>query len=388
MPEERVPTIPRLPGLDGLRAIAVVLVTGFHLETKRFMPGGFIGVDLFFVLSGFLISTLLISEYQRDGRIDLPAFYARRLRRLLPAFVLTLVLVLALSFLVFEPNSRFFRSLDAMTFSVVGAFTYVFNWLPSLRFPYMGPLVHLWSLAVEEQFYLLWPAALFFCLRRSNWRSVLRRVLPITILVSLSIPFWYWNWDWRRLYYSSDYRAHAILAGALLAVLRSDESLRVRWSESKLLRPMTILSCVYLLGVTLTADIDSAPMYVGGFAGVVLASAVLIFSTVESRPDELGRRFLESPALVWIGHRCYGFYLFHMPIMVASYSLDLTLIEQLLWVMGLTLLLTEASYRYVERPIIERRGPSLGELMAPPRPIRALSALLHTGISGLLRYRR
>lgn len=359
----------RLPGLDGLRALAVALVVAFHLQTKAWLPGGFVGVDLFFVLSGFLITTLLLEERRASGRIDLGAFYVRRLRRLMPAFVATLALVVVVTLGGLAPGTTPLSpgapDLDALSRSVLAALVYGFNWVVALGLPHVEAMVHVWSLSIEEQFYLLWPLALIGLRAKAEWRRTTRRALAAAILLSLSIPFWHWDWDWRRLYYASDYRAHAMLAGCLLAVLRSDPETRRRMADSPLLRPAAALSALYLGAVALSADLDSSWLYLGGLAGVALASAVVILWAVESRPEERARRLLDSPPLVWLGRRSYGVYLYHLPLLIWSDPLELSVGAQAVFVCGATLLLAELSWRGLERPILAggARRPGL----SPPR---------------------
>jgi peptidoglycan/LPS O-acetylase OafA/YrhL len=346
----------RFPGLDGLRAIALLAVLFFHLDTKPYIPGGFVGVDLFFVLSGFLITTLLDREFQAHGKIDLMAFYTRRLRRLVPALVVALVLVIGVSLYVIPVDSRLHPELETLNYSILGALAYGFNWLVAFDLPFMRALIHVWSLSIEEQFYLLWPP-LYLALRHKGVAPRrLRQFLIAAIVLSLSIPFWYWDWDWKRLYYGSDYRAHALLAGCLLASIRGDATLRSSLAQSPLLAPIAAASVGVLMAIAATAKLHTGLLYMGGFAIVVAASAILVFWAVETPRTHPALRFLESKALVWLGRRSYGAYLFHMPLVIWTRRLDLPVWEQVVGVCLATLLLTEFSYRVIERPIMERRA--------------------------------
>lgn len=350
-------------GLDGLRAIAVLSVVAFHLETKRWVPGGFIGVDLFFVLSGFLITALLISEYDRTGRIDLRGFYLRRMRRLLPALVLTLVIVSLIGLVVLDPSSRNHPSPELYARSVIGALLYGFNWIVALGASYMHSLIHLWSLSIEEQFYVLWPALLAWMLRGGTTRGRIQCVLMVLIALSISVQFAFLDWGWKRLYYGSDYRAHALLAGCMLAIMWSDSDLRERAASWKLRGPLAVVSVMILGLIAGSAKLETAEMYMGGFPLVVLSSVAVIYWTLASSSDSWPRLVLDSRALVWIGKRSYGIYLFHMPFVIWTREFELSLIEQMIFVGGATFLATTYSYRLVERPIVEGKGP---ELQRPP----------------------
>jgi len=206
-----------LPGLDGLRAIAVAAVLFYHADLTWFQ-GGYLGVDLFFVLSGFLISSLLLAEWHKQGRIDLTAFWFRRARRLLPALLLMLSVSLAFA-VVFLPDEVANLRNDA-----IAAATYITNWYlifgQKSYFETVGRpslFQHLWSLAVEEQFYLLWPLIVIFIMK--FWR---RWALPLILLGAAASAAFMWlaydpNVDPSRLYYGTDARAASLLIGAALA---------------------------------------------------------------------------------------------------------------------------------------------------------------------------
>lgn len=344
-------------GLDGLRTVAVLLVVLFHLETRDWVPGGFIGVDLFFVLSGFLITSLMLVEFERDGTLDLRAFYLRRAKRLLPPLFVTLGLVSFVSLVLLDVDSRNHPSLRDYAHSMLGAVLYGFNWLVALAAPYMRSLVHLWSLSIEEQFYILWPLALLGMLRAGVSRQKIERSLMALIALSLSIPFWYWDWTWTRLYYASDYRSHAMLAGCLLALMWSDPITRERMASAPHRGIVAWGALALLVAVTATANLDTAELYLGGFALVVLASATVIHWTLVASPESWTRRFLDAPPMVWLGKRSYGIYLYHMPLVVWTREFEVGLVDQAILVCGTTLLLCEFSYRMIERPLIEGRWP-------------------------------
>ena len=214
--------LPRMPGLDGLRALAVVAVLLYHAGLAS-VPGGFLGVEVFFVISGYLITALLVTEWRRRGRIDLAAFWMRRARRLLPALYLVVVATLAYAVLFLPGEVAGLRG-DALS-----AFGYVTNWYlifgDESYFEAMGRpslLRHLWSLAVEEQFYLLWPPMVAVGISLGARRRRLRRLMFVSLAVAggsalLMAALYAPAIDPSRIYYGTDTRATGLLFGAALA---------------------------------------------------------------------------------------------------------------------------------------------------------------------------
>jgi peptidoglycan/LPS O-acetylase OafA/YrhL len=206
------------PGLDGLRAIAVLSVMAYH-EPNLVLAGGFLGVDLFFVLSGFLITGLLLDEHRRSGKVSLRSFWNRRGRRLLPALAAMLLAVVVVTTLIGDVNQR--RDLPG---GLLSAVFYVSNWNLIAQhqsyfdqFTSLSPLQHLWSLAIEEQFYLLWPIVVIACLSRS--RKLLIGVTAVATLASIGLmAFFLGEGDPSRSYYGTDTRMFALLIGALGAL--------------------------------------------------------------------------------------------------------------------------------------------------------------------------
>lgn len=348
----------RLRGLDGLRAIAVTTVILFHL-TPGALPGGYLGVDIFFVISGFLITTLLLRERATTGRISLPGFWARRARRLLPALALV-VLAAATAAWVIGGDV-----LVGIGRQMLGAATFSYNWLAlasqTSYFDATTPELfrNLWSLAVEEQFYLLWPLLItvIALLPRRAVRLAVILVLAIgsiAAMVTLSLL----GTEPTRLYYGTDTHSFGLTIGAALAVLAVDWSARVlEWRRaSRIILP--VLGAVAVLGLLALSWFlaeDSPLVFQGGLVIVALLTAVAIAGSVV--PGSFLGRALDILPLRVVGERSYGLYLWHWPAMVlvtaAAPALDP-------WVIGgialaITVVGATLSYRFIEQPV-RRRG--------------------------------
>ena len=348
-----------IPALDGLRAIAVLAVMIFH-SAMGWLPGGFLGVDVFFVLSGFLITSMLLGEVERTGRIDFGQFYLRRARRLLPALFTVLTASAVLVLLFAHDAAEKFRT-DA-----IASLFYVTNWWNILGqqsyFEQMGrpPLLqHLWSLGIEEQFYLFWPAILLFVFHR-KLRPGVRKAAFIGIIAStllMAIFSFLWSMpsenDPSRLYFGTDTHAMTILAGAALATTWRPKALprRLAFGPRVIL---TAIGCVSLLAVLwcfVNVDENSAFLYRGGF--LVFAGLCAVVVAVFSHPA-VRTGVLDSKPMIYIGKRSYGLYLWHWPIfMVTRPGIDVSLdgIPALILQFGLTFAAAELSYRYIEMPI-------------------------------------
>jgi peptidoglycan/LPS O-acetylase OafA/YrhL/lysophospholipase L1-like esterase len=365
------PTSSRLryvPGLDGLRALSVTAVLLYHADTS-WMPGGFLGVDVFFVISGYLITSLLLAEDRNRGAVNLGQFYLRRARRLLPALFLVLGCV-SLFAVIFLPDEV--RSLRGDVFAALG---YSTNWWQIVQHQsYVAaqgrpPLLrHLWSLAVEEQFYLVWPLLLVGMLR--FWKGARRPVLLATVglaalsfvtMLVLSFPHDYTISDPSRVYYGSDTRIFTMLIGAALAMvwspwkLRADVPGRVR----NLLDALGGVALVMLALTFVTAHYQSNVLFRGGFLAIAGLAAVVIAVAVHPG-SRLGTVVLGVRPLRWIGERSYGIYLWHWPIFMITRPGQDTAITG--WPntalrFALTYGAAELSFRFVEEPI---RHGSLG----------------------------
>jgi len=381
--------LPYLPGLDGLRALAVIAVLLYHAQLA-WIPGGFLGVEVFFVISGYLITALLLAEWRQQGRIDLKAFWLRRARRLLPALYLLLAVTLSFA-IVFLPGEVARLRSDA-----IAAFGYVTNWYLVLGhqsyFETVGRpslLQHLWSLAIEEQFYVLWPllfaAGMSWGILRWRRRRLLLAALAGAVASTLLMAILYQpELDPSRLYYGTDTRAGGLLVGVALAFVwapgrvpvlvgmkrfvaarrrllrhaRRWGEVRGRWGEAGPLL-LDIVGLAALGGLVwsfLRLDESQVFLYRGGFASVALMTAVVILVVVYPH-THLGAGLLGRWPLRWVGVRSYGIYLWHWPVfMVTRPGLDVPIDGLPLLVLRLTttVVLAAISYRYVETPI--RRG--------------------------------
>ncbi len=356
------------PALDGLRAVAVLAVIAYHLG-YGWARGGFLGVDTFFVLSGYLITSLLLVEFAGGGRIDLRAFWARRARRLLPALLLVLGAVTVWAALVLRPDQLGNLRGDGLATLFYGA-----NW----RFVASGqsyfdvvsvasPLRHAWSLAIEEQFYLVWPLVVVGCLWLARGRTRLLAAL-CTVGATASIVLMavlYNPTDPSRAYYGTDTRAHALLIGALLAVVLGRRASRATGRARTGDRPRRDLDvALQVLGTgaaiaclaafALVPD-TSAAMYHGGFALFAVAVAALVTAAVAPGRSPL-RAVLSIRPLRWIGTISYGLYLWHWPVQVALTEPRTGLDGAVLDVarVATTFALATLSFYVIERPI--RRG--------------------------------
>ena len=364
--------LPYLPGLNGLRAFAVIAVLLYHAELP-WIPGGFLGVEIFFVISGYLITSLLLAEWRQRGRIDLAAFWLRRARRLLPALYLLLVVTLAFA-VVFLPGE-----VAGLRDDAIAAFGYVTNWYLILAnkpyFEIVGrppPLQHLWSLAVEEQFYLLWPLLFIIGMARLRW---LRRHVPLTpemmrlrrrrVLLaviagavasaSLMAILYQPNVDPSRIYYGTDTRAAGLLIGVALAFLWEPgrHQLQAGWASPLLLDIIGLAALAGLVFFCIRLDETQPFLFQGGLTLVALTTAVAI--TVVVHPlTRLFASLLEWWPLRWVGVRSYGIYLWHWPVFVVTrpeFDVPIGGLPLLVLRLVVTFVLAGLSYRYVETPI-------------------------------------
>ncbi len=350
--------LPDMPGLDGVRALAVAGVLAYHAGVG-WAPGGFLGVDVFFALSGYLITSLLLAEFGRDGRIDLRRFWLGRARRLLPAALAAIALSL-LIVAIFLPGE-----LATVRGDAIASVLYVNNWHQILAersyfasFGRPSPFQHLWSLAVEEQFYLVWPLLLTFALPRLGRRRTVTLTAAIALVSIVLMALVYGgHGDASRVYYGTDTRAFSLLAGALLAYAWPPGLLTRRTGPGAGLALDAV--GVAGLGVLVVAmarwqDFDTA-LYPGGLLAVAGASVALI-AAVAHPATRIGT-VLGTRPLRWIGRRSYGIYLYHWPVMTFTRpGIDVHANRTVVIVgqVALTVAIAAVSYRYLEMPV--RRG--------------------------------
>jgi len=352
------PSLGYQPALDGLRALAVLGVLLYHAQVS-WAPGGFLGVDAFFVLSGFLITSLLVDEWRKHGRIDLRAFWARRARRLLPALVLVVIAVGAYALFVARPDE-----LDRIRGDVFGSLLYVANWRQLFESSYFAqlatpsPLRHTWSLGIEEQWYLVWPLALLLALRFTGARRWLVIVLTAVLAIGSAclMALLFDAGDPSRVYYGTDTRAQALLVGAALALLVMRPRRRPRQSSAMAgmigLEIVGIVAIVYLGWMWTHVADTSTWMYSGGFLIEAVAVAALIAAATKPYSPILGP-LLSIPPLRALGRISYGVYLWHWPVYVYLTPVRTGLDDGALLLVRLaaTFGLAVLSYRLVEQPI-------------------------------------
>lgn len=347
-----------ITGLDGIRAIAVIMVLAYHLKLALF-KSGFLGVTVFFVLSGYLITGILISEVEEEGTIDLKNFWLRRIRRLVPAVMSMAVVIIFVSAVV--NRVIFTKGCKDFLASVLGFNNWwqIFNKVSYFEAAGVtSPFTHCWSLAIETQFYLIYPLILLgiYKLAKSRGEGRAKRGLlfaGVTLLLALisvilMIVLFDPQQDASRVYYGTDTRAFSLLFGALLAILWEYRMVPRRLSASVNM-VLGSVSFAVLLVMTIAINGSSNFWYRGGqFFGTILT--VLMVYAVSGRKTWLSR-FLSNPVLKWIGDRSYSIYLWHYPIILLiskgiKASWWITLIE-----IVLSVVLAELSYRFIETPI-------------------------------------
>jgi peptidoglycan/LPS O-acetylase OafA/YrhL len=356
-----------MPGLDGLRAIAVLAVIAYH-EQFGWAPGGLLGVAVFFTLSGYLITDLLLAQWVTDGRIRLRQFWLRRARRLLPALFVMLALVTA--WVTIADRSR----LASLRGPVFAALTYTSNWYLIIknqsyfaRFAPPQPLDHLWSLAVEEQFYLLWPWLLLLALlflRRAGGKSVKWLAIPTVLLAAGSALLMFLLYqpglDPTRVYEGTDTRACGLLVGAALAMIwpsRDGANLKRRvWALD-----VPAVAGLAIVGFMIARIGQYSPfIYKGGLVVLSLATAAIL--AAGAVPGSLVGRALAWAPLRWLGVRSYGIYLWHYPVIVLSSPANSTEdLPRAAVQVAASIALAALSWKFVEEPV--RRG-AIGRQLA------------------------
>jgi peptidoglycan/LPS O-acetylase OafA/YrhL/lysophospholipase L1-like esterase len=360
------------PALDGLRGLAVAAVLAYHADLF-WADGGFLGVDAFFVLSGYLITSLLLLEWRGGGKVALPAFWARRARRLLPALFLLLAGVAVYAAAFAKP-----AELDRIRGDALATLFYVENWHEIISgvsyfdiFTTPSPLRHAWSLSIEEQFYLVWPLALLallWALRGSPRMLILSTAAFAGASALLMALLFEPGVDPSRVYYGTDTRAQSLLVGATLAMVFMWYNPVRSTAAQRLLQVAALAAAAGLAWAWVSLPDTSSFLYRGGYLVLALSVATVIAAVVQQREGPLGRALSFEP-LRLLGLISYGVYLWHWPIYltVTQERTDLEGIPLLAVRVGLTIAVAAASYVLLEQPI--RRGalhlPRVAWLAAP-----------------------
>ena len=343
------------PEIQALRAIAVLLVVIYHFW-PAWMPGGYAGVDVFFVISGFLITRHLVTEAGRRGKIALVSFWARRARRLLPASLL-IIAISAIGTALWVPRTLW----DQFSKEMAASAFYVVNWqLARDSVDYLGaendasPVQHYWSLSVEEQFYLLWPAVLIIVLRKRLSHARMALVAGAAALVDAGVRAALWPVVGTRLYTLPMTWADALfIGGAIAAVMRGRRWLAL--PPSRLNRPVGVAAAggfAILVAACFVPDLKTAPwLYIAGLPVLALAAGSIIVASLVLDPV---RRVLSWRPVVWVGDLSYSIYLWNFALfVVVERHLGSSTTELLIGrpiSMALTLVAAAASYYLVERP--------------------------------------
>jgi peptidoglycan/LPS O-acetylase OafA/YrhL len=364
----------RIPGLDGLRALAIVAVLAYHLDAS-WLPGGFLGVDVFFVVSGFLITTLLLRERRASGRIALRSFWVRRARRLLPALVVTVTVSVLIARVV---------SSDLLVHAgrqMLGALTFSTNWVEiaagSSYFDQTAPqlFMNFWSLAVEEQFYLLWPLVTLLLLRFARPLTRMSSALAIGAVSTVLMAVWVApGTDATRVYYGTDTHLVGLMLGAALAFAWASPALamRLRPSSWGWAGPLAVPGAAVVLAALLVVlDESRTATFRGGIALASIATAVLIAGLLDRGPGapRWWQRLADHPAVAWVGVRSYSIYLWHWPVVLlvagdhpTAPGTSAHLLSRA-WCVLVTVALADLTHRFVEAPFRRLGFRGVGRLV-------------------------
>jgi len=346
-----------MPALDGLRGMALLGVLFFHANGA--LPGGYLGVDLFFVLSGFLITSLLLTEHRHTGRVALSAFWVRRARRLFPALLLLMPAVAIYGRFFAKPDELAGLRADAL--ATLG---YVANWHTILShksywelFASPSPLEHTWSLSIEEQFYVVWPLLVALILRRYSKRAILGLAVALALFSMATMIALFDPEQTSRVYLGTDTRAAGILVGVALATVLSPNA---TWSN-RTIRALDLAGIVASVGLGIAWGAltgDSPFLYHGGFWLTEMGVVVLIVCATAG-PRSVIARVLSFRPLTLLGTISYGVYLWHWPVDVFLSPERLHVHGSWLHVIhfGVTLAIAGVSYRFIERPVRIRGVP-------------------------------
>lgn len=345
-----------ITGFDGIRSLSVIGVILYHLMPAQ-MRGGYLGVPVFFVVSGYLITDLLIQEWRQTGRINIKQFYYRRMKRLYPALV-TMLVGASAYITLFQRNL-----LNNLRGNVISSLLYVNNWWQINhgmsyfdRFAGESPFTHIWSLAVESQNYLLWPIIFGLLMRLvKNKGKVFLGIVGAAILSAVLMGVLYVpGQDPTRVYYGTDTRLFAILLGSGLAFIWPSTRLKpqIPPQAKRILNGIGFGALLLLVLAFLFMRDDLSFVYYGGMFLVSLVSVILV--AITAHPGASWNRWLTNPVFDWIGKRSYGIYLYQFPVMIfyeAKVNVANHLFLHTIMEIILILFVTELSYRFVEKPL-------------------------------------
>ena len=381
--------------IDGLRALAVIMVLAYHLKMP-FAKSGLLGVTVFFVISGYLITGILINEIEESGGVDLKNFWLRRIRRLLPAVRSMAVVMIFVSAVV--NRVVFTKGCNDLLSAVFG----YNNWWQIFRkvsyFENAGapsPFTHCWSLAIETQFYLIYPILLILLSKARNRGKVFATVTAVLAMISVVLMgvLYSPDGDPSRVYYGTDTRAFSLLIGALAAIQKEYHIIKVKL-RGKLWAVIGSISVLILIGMMMLISSYSSFLYYGGQAIVSVLAAFVVYAVTVSR--SLLNIILDSSILKWIGDRSYSIYLWHYPIIVLMSGGK----RAAWWIVILEVVLSvgfaELSYRFIETPVRHGIiGEYIGIINSRPhnrrerhrqiqvarRSLKAMAAVLATGLA-------
>ncbi|WP_243060472.1 acyltransferase family protein [Dorea sp. AF24-7LB] len=381
--------------IDGLRALAVIMVLAYHLKMP-FAKSGLLGVTVFFVISGYLITGILINEIEESGGVDLKNFWLRRIRRLLPAVLSMAVVMIFVSAVV--NRVVFTKGCNDLLSAVFG----YNNWWQIFRkvsyFENAGapsPFTHCWSLAIETQFYLIYPILLILLSKARNRGKVFAAVTAVLAMISVVLMgvLYSPDGDPSRVYYGTDTRAFSLLIGALAAIQKEYHIIKVKL-QVKLWAVIGSISVLILIGMMMLISSYSSFLYYGGQAIVSVLVAFVVYAVTVSR--SLLNIILDSSILKWIGDRSYSIYLWHYPIIVLMSGGK----RAAWWIVILEVVLSvgfaELSYRFIETPVRHGIiGEYIGIINSRPhnrrerhrqiqvarRSLKAMAAVLATGLA-------
>ena len=381
--------------IDGLRALAVIMVLAYHLKMP-FAKSGLLGVTVFFVISGYLITGILINEIEESGGVDLKNFWLRRIRRLLPAVLSMAVVMIFVSAVV--NRVVFTKGCNDLLSAVFG----YNNWWQIFRkvsyFENAGapsPFTHCWSLAIETQFYLIYPILLILLSKARNRGKIFAAVTAVLAMISVVLMgvLYSPDGDPSRVYYGTDTRAFSLLIGALAAIQKEHHIIKVKL-RGKLWAVIGSISVLILIGMMMLISSYSSFLYYGGQAIVSVLAAFVVYAVTVSR--SLLNIILDSSILKWIGDRSYSIYLWHYPIIVLMSGGK----RAAWWIVILEVVLSvgfaELSYRFIETPVRHGIiGEYIGIINSKPhnrrerhrqiqvarRSLKAMAAVLATGLA-------